>query len=635
MNQASPPRAQRFDARTLAWLALLALAVAVYAFGLGGQYIPSNGDELVYSHIARLTAASSQWLPLVSELDHMRNTKPPLLFWQGMLASDWGRHWSQTALRAPSLLYTLLTCGAILWSVQKITGNLRSACMATCIYLAFFCTFRFGRTYLTSAPETFWLNVPMFWLLWARLRQTRHLSLCSSSGCHCGPDPQSKPLDDGCRVKPGMTAGEARGGISDGSMTNGDLTWLAHAGFGVALGLGLAYKSFALIAPAAAALWCAQLLSAPSLNWRAATQASLKVGLSSALALAIFALWFVLDPDPSAVWQEFVLGENASKLSSERGYWQVAVFGGGVSIWAQLLAYVQNAGLLAFVVLGLLGLGVRALFDKSPRPDAHMIILLSWLAVWLIVFTLPSQRSARYVIPAMPALAMLIALYWQRIGRMWFALSLLLSGFLIAALTRITWAAHGLGIASNLELGFTLLIGLAGLLLLGGGLFKPAWTRACTVALCLAVYASFGLSTASLNGSAGQYDSNVQVKLQRSRVAVPNGFNGEFERFHFLLPGNYFVPYALEEHSASNSGARQLRVLLASHDAVIWLQSDLSELAPPCVPDCRVLGWRWDVKGRHRSGEINAGNLWYPDRWLFRREWLVTSALTSSGGVQR
>ncbi|MEI7538465.1 MAG: hypothetical protein WCJ76_14695, partial [Comamonadaceae bacterium] len=94
-------------------------------------------------------------------------------------------------------------------------------------------------------------------------------------------------------------------------------------------------------------------------------------------------------------------------------------------------------------------------------------------------------------------------------------------------------------------------------------------------------------------------------------------------------------PYALEEHSASNSGARQLRVLLASHDAVIWLQSDLSELAPPCVPDCRVLGWRWDVKGRHRSGEINAGNLWYPDRWLFRREWLVTSALTSSGGVQR
>ncbi len=592
MNPSSPVPAQRFDASTLAWLALLAVAVAIYAFGLGGQYIPSNGDELVYSHIARLTAASQQWLPLVSELDHMRNTKPPLLFWQGMLASDWGRHWNQTALRAPSLLYTLLTTGAILWSVRRITGNLRSACIAACVYLAFFCTFRFGRTYLTSAPETFWLNVPMFWLLWARL--------------------------DGSRVKPGMT--------------DSVLPWLTHVGFGVALGLGLAYKSFALIAPAAATLWLAQLLSTSALNWRTVFQISLKVGLSSAVALGIFGLWFVLDPDPSAVWQEFVIGENAGKLSSADGYWQVALLGGGVSIWAQLLSYVQNAGLLAFVVLGLIGLGLRSVSNKksSGPQSAHMIILLSWLVVWLIVFTLPSQRSARYVIPAMPALAMLLALCWQRIGRAWFSMSLLLCGFLVAALTRIAWAEHGLGIASSLELGLALLVGLSGLLLLGGGLFKPAWTRACALAMCLAVYASFGLSTASLNGSAGQYASSVQVKLQNAKIAVPNGFNGEFERFQFLLPGNRFVPYATQDQSVSNSGAKQLRMLLSNHDAVIWLQSDLSELAPPCAPDCRVLGWRWDVKGRHRSGEIHPGNLWYPERWLFRREWLVTSALTSS-----
>ncbi len=593
MNQASPLSARRFDAGTLAWLALLVLAVAVYAFGLGGQYIPSNGDELVYSHIARLTAASRQWLPLVSELDHMRNTKPPLLFWQGMLASDWGQQWSQAALRAPSLIYTLLTSGAIVWCVQRITGNLRSACMAACIYLAFFCTFRFGRTYLTSAPETFWLDVPMFWLLWQR----------------------SHPAAREVRDLPG---------------------WKSHALFGLALGLGLAYKSFALLAPAAAALWCAQLLSTPVLNWRAAAQISLKVGLSNALALGIFALWFVLDPDPSAVWQEFVIGENASKLSSERGYWQVALFGGGVSIWAQLLAYVQNAGLLAFVVLGLIGLGTGTLFDTKSRrsaPGNHMIILLSWLAVWLIVFTLPSQRSARYVIPAMPALAMLIALYWQRIGRLWFLSSLLLCGLLQVALARISWATQQLGIANGLELAVTLFVCISGLLLLAGGLLKPAWTRACTVAACLAVYASFGLSTASLNGNAGQYTLSTQAKLQHSRVAVPNGFNGDFERFQFLLPGNKFIPYALEERSATNFGAKQLGVLLASHDAVIWLQSDLSELAPPCAPDCRVLGWRWDVKGRHRSGEINAGNLWYPERWLFRREWLLAGALPSSSAV--
>jgi hypothetical protein len=66
---------------------------------------------------------------------------------------------------------------------------------------------------------------------------------------------------------------------------------------------------------------------------------------------------------------------------------------------------------------------------------------------------------------------------------------------------------------------------------------------------------------------------------------------------------------------------------------VIWLQSVPSELTPPCVPDCIVLGSRWEVKGRHQSGEIHWGNLWYPQRWLFRREWLVTKTLPPKNGA--
>jgi 4-amino-4-deoxy-L-arabinose transferase-like glycosyltransferase len=592
----SPPAERRPDASALAWLALLLFAVGIYTFGLGGQYIPSNGDEMVYSHIARLTAASDHWLPLVSALDNMRNTKPPLLFWQAMLAGDWGRNWSLAALRTPSLLYTLLTTGALAWSLQRITGNLRSACLAACLYLAFFCTFRYGRTYLTSAPETFWLSAPMFWLLW--------------------------------HSRPATTTVQA------------DKTgWLAHAGFGVALGLGLAYKSFALIAPAAAALWIAELLSTSAPSWRTGLQTTLKVSLSAAVALGLFALWFALDPDPRAVWQEFVIGENAGKLSSDQGYWRVALFGGGVSMWAQLLAYVQNAGLLAFVVLGLFGLGLKlALSPKSSRGawPAHVIILLTWLAVWLLLFTLPSQRSARYVIPAMPALAMLMALGWQRVGRIWFLMSLLLCAIFVAGLGRIAWTAHEIGIGTGIELCATLLTMAAGLLLVVGGLFKPAWTRACTVAACLAVYAAFGLATAPLNGASGHYASEVAAMLRRARIAVPNGFNGQFERFEFLLPGNQFIPYDSEERATShaNTAAVELSRLLDSHDAVIWLQSNSSELTPPCTPDCRVLGSRWEVKGRHQSGEIHGGNLWYPQRWLFRREWLLRSAAPPKDGAQ-
>ena len=118
---------------TLSWMFLVALAVVVYTLGLGGQYNPTNGDELVYTHIARLTAASNHWLPLVSELDHMRNTKPPLLFWQAMVAGDWGHHWTMAALRAPSLVYTLLIAEAVAWTAHQITKSTRNWICSKCI----------------------------------------------------------------------------------------------------------------------------------------------------------------------------------------------------------------------------------------------------------------------------------------------------------------------------------------------------------------------------------------------------------------------------------------------------------------------------------------------------------------------
>lgn len=572
---------------TLAWAALLLIAAAIYLLGLGGQYVPTNGDELVYTHIARLTAASGHWLPLVSELDHMRNTKPPLLFWQAMVVGDWGAHWSLAALRAPSVVYTLLLAGAAAWTVQLVTRQWRKALIAAVVYLCFFCTFRFGRTYLTSAPETFWLSLPLFVLLWHRLR--------TSTG-----------------------------------VTPPELGWLAHLGFGIAMGLGLAYKSFALIAPAAATLWTAQLLSAPQLSWKTTLQTTLKVTLGALVALGIFGLWFVLDPDPAAVWQEFVVGENAGKMNNAQGYWHIALRGGGFSIWAQLLAYVQNAGLLALVVLGLGWVGVRGVWRSAPQAQrpAYLMILLVWLGVWLLVFTLPSQRSARYVIPAMPALAMLIALYWDRIARGWFLASLLLCSVFVGVMGRMAWAAHDLGISHATDLYASLMATGVGAVLLLGGFARPSWTRACTVASCLTFYASFGLTTAPLNGAAGHYSDQTVRAIQGARIAVPSSFNGQFERFQFQLPGNQFVAYDGENRGGFDdaANAQELARLLETHDAVVWLQSKSTELQPPCLPNCTVLGNRWEVKGRHQSGEITLANVWYPQRWLFRPEWLVRRA---------
>ena len=42
----------------LVWVGLAITVALGYLFGLGGDHIPRNGDELVYANIARLTAES-------------------------------------------------------------------------------------------------------------------------------------------------------------------------------------------------------------------------------------------------------------------------------------------------------------------------------------------------------------------------------------------------------------------------------------------------------------------------------------------------------------------------------------------------------------------------------------------------
>ena len=62
-------------------------------------------------------------------------------------------------------------------------------------------------------------------------------------------------------------------------------------------------------------------------------------------------------------------------------------------------------------------------------------------------------------------------------------------------------------------------------------------------------------------------------------------------------------------------------LMLAEFDAVVWVQGEPGQ-APPCT-DCRVLAQRWHIKSRHRSGEVTLDNLWRPQEWLFREEWLL------------
>lgn len=598
--------------------------MALYLFGLGGPYVPTNGDEMVYIHIARMTAESGHWLPLQSELLGTRNTKPPLLIWQAMVSGGWGQHWSLWALRLPSVIYTFATTALLALFAYRMSsaqqGKLRTACLAAVVYLLFFSSFRYGRAYLTSAPETFWLALPMWWVLHLRLR---------------------------------------------GADASAALGWKSYSLFGLALGLGAAYKSFALVAPAAGALWCAVLCSAPQRHWpaawpvlqsaRAVWRTSVGVSYSTLLGLGVFALWFLLDPNPAAVWQEFIVAENAGKMSGSQGYWHAALFG-TYPVWTQLWAYPANAGLLALPVLAYLWLGVRwaiqQLHQRIPKtslPPALRLLVL-WLLVWLVVFSIPSQRSERYVIPAMPALALLMALAWERIGRWASLLTLLIAATALVMLGRIAWVVgwelEPLGSVSSAALPSALnnasTWASAALLLAGAGgaavilgLRKATWTRNAALTAVAAVYATFGCMVQPLSSGNATYSRDVQRTLAGQHVAVPNGFTGQYERFHLLLPHTNLTPY---DAGGSNTGAlfpemptpQRLGYLLSRFDAVVWLQNSAEGSQPSCLPTCTVIAQRWHVRSRHRSGEVTLQNLWYPQQWLFAHEWLITPTTTPS-----
>ena len=552
---------RRLSGLHLLWYVLaLLLAVVTYFYGLDSQHIPKNGDEYPYAHITRLTAASGHLLPLQSELDGMRNTKPPLLFWQGIVSTHWGQDWDLWHLRYPGVIYTLLTALLVFQLAKKLSGyKLEAGFVAALTFLAFFSTYRYGRPFLVNPPEVFWFFLPFFTLLYWR------------------------PFSFESRLKVPLL-------------------------LGVEIGIGLLYKSFALLAPIGLVLvWW--YLHEREYRWREfLVKDSFKPVLAGIVALSLFALWFAFDPDPQSVWREFVVGENAGKFEAHGDSYWMKLLWGSSSVWALLLGYPMNAGLLAFPVAALFFVSYRRRYHLD---DAEKMLWI-WMTVLFIVFAVPSQRSARYLLEAMPGVAVLCALNWQRIPRWAFVLTLLASS---AVLLLLSFLARSLQNETGgmYDWSYWLLAG-GTLVLTLLGMISFRLTRSLVNVVVLLTFLSLAAFLRPFDGAMGTYSEDARRYVQGKDVWVSCNFRAHDEGHRFLLPNARVHGYDESWNLKPDELAARYRIFA--------LQLPLN--AEACT-GCKVIGQRLDIRGRHGSEELQAmlgGDVY---QHLFVKELLVES----------
>lgn len=552
-------------------LLTLVLAVFSYLYGLDSRFAPKNGDEYPYMHIVRMTADAGHWLPLQSQMDGIKNTKPPLIFWQGIASTSWASEWSLANLRWPSVLYTALTAFCLFLAVCRLSGKSQTGILAALVWLSFFATYRYGRPFLTDPPEVFWLSLPFLAILYW-----------------------------------GKNAFDSK--------------FFFPAFAGICFGLALFAKSFAYIAPATLALG---LYYWHWRQWRLSqvlVRDAYKLVMSGVLALAVFALWFVLDPQPEAVWREFVLGENAGKFSARSSSYLLDLVKGGDSIWMLLLTTLANAGLFTFVLLATLLQCWRERRFLSPDE----ICLFLWIAAFLLIFSLPSQRSGRYLLPVMPAFAALIALHWERLPLWGFRIALILQGLILALLL---WIGVHLQLSSAMgSVGpwiysyyhwVLIAVAVATVLL---GLIKRSQCKSAALTACFLVYCALTSSLSPLEGALGRFTAKTIAQVQGKDVWIPCDYRAKDEEYRLLLPGAQLHGYLAKD-------AGEVDHLSATYPLVA-VQTPFGADLVLCE-NCQIVGQRMEMRARHSDQEIREMLLGHIGEHLFVMEYLIATPVSN------
>ena len=554
-----PPEAVRYTGLTA--LLCIVLALAAYFAALGSDHAATNGDELLYAQMTYATAESGHWLPLQTMIERHRNTKPPGLFWQGLVSTGWAQSYNLWNLRWPSVLYTLATALMVFLITRKISSNTSTGLLAALVYLAFFGTYRYGRVFLTSAPETFWIFLPFCVLL---LQPRDKTGIC----------------------------------------------WGAVLAFGLMIGAALLYKSFALVLPGAIGLawWTLHGRGYRLGEWLRADAA--KIAIVSFIALATFSLWYWLDPQRQLLLQDFVLKENVGKFDTGGGNYLINLLWGESSVWRNVISYPLNAGLLAPAVIALF---VMTWLRRRDLTNDEKLLWI-WLITVFAAFTLPNQRDERYLLPAMPALAVLLALQWSRIPR--WILSITLLAVAVIAL------GMGLGailLTNDAGLGtlypwFHWLFIAAVIAFAVLGMARRSLTHQFAVPAIFLLYLCYAAFLIPFDGPRGEFDRASSDFARGKAIAAPINFNAREEIYRFMLPGAEIPPYHVNDYDLAR---------LRSENTTFIITLPLRDMTVENSRDLRIVGTRLQLIDRFNNKEtmdMLGGNV---SRNLFKKDLLV------------
>jgi 4-amino-4-deoxy-L-arabinose transferase-like glycosyltransferase len=511
------------------WPLVAVLGVFAYLYSAGGLYVPHIGDEAPYIEIARLTAESSHWLPLRTA-PGLENTKPPLLFWAGIAATDWGRTWTLERLRAPVVLSTLATALVVFWLARKLGFDRETAWLGALTYIGFYSTFQYGRPFLTNSPETLFAFTSFALVLGLR---------------------------------------DSNGGVAP------------RIGSGIALGVACLFKSFALVAPVGAAL--AWLVLAE----RGLDRALLRVALVVSIGLAVFALWPILDPEPFEVIRHFVVEENLGKLQGE-GYLR-GLFAGPYALQWLWLGHFAHAGLFALPLLVVVVSSVRGRRRLSREERALWMFVLAFLAV----YSVPSQRQENYLLPTVPALALLLAVRWRSFPDSWFRWFSLPGAVLGATLLHVVSAVRKDVLPEGSYAAWQIAaLWLLPALWIASALY-PRAGRYSFHALVFAAFFTLSVALAPFEGPLGRFAPERVAFLSGERVFVPTEFISRHERHRFLLPGARIEGY-------DPNDADSLSQLLESGQFVVVHRTPGESILGPFRPVAR----RFDLRTRQTKSEM-------------------------------